>query len=294
MQRSAPQSPPHYRDASRPIGTTPFGAPPLPHYSANPHKDEAAHMPYIGIGLHVLAAIYFAVHAIRSGQSLYWLILLFSFPLLGSVVYFLAIYFPEARNSRGARQAIRSAKQLMDPGQDLHNARAELSRTPTVQNRVRLGMTLLDAGQAEEARTLLEQAASSPLGDDPYILTGLARARLESGHAALAVETLDGLFARHPDVRRKPEQTLLYAQALAAAQAPGARAAFERAVECGNDAAARCLYAEWLMAQPQPDDREQARSLFASIIDDAQHWSRHARSHNAAWLERTRAALKGY
>ncbi len=251
-------------------------------------------MPYIGIGLHVLAAIYFAVHAIRSGQSLYWLILLFSFPLLGSVVYFLAIYFPEVRHSRGARQVVRSAKQLMDPGQDLRNARTELARTPTVQNRVRLGMTLLDAGQAEEARTLLEQAASSPLGDDPYILTGLARARLESGYAALAVETLDGLFARHPDVRRKPEQTLLFAQALATAQAPGARAAFERAVECGNDATARCLYAEWLMAQPQPDDREQARSLFASIIDDAQHWSRHARSHNATWLERTKAALKGY
>ncbi len=48
----------------------------------------------------------------------------------------------------------------MDPGQDLRNARAELARTPTVQNRVRLGMTLLDAGQAEEARTLLEQAAA--------------------------------------------------------------------------------------------------------------------------------------
>lgn len=108
------------------------------------------------------------------------------------------------------------------------------------------------------------------------------------------METLDGLFARHPDVRRKPEQTLLYAQTLATAQAPGARAAFERAVECGNDAAARCLYAEWLMTQPKPADREQARSLFASIIDDAQHWSRHARSHNAAWLERTKAALKGY
>ncbi|CAM0118360.1 hypothetical protein SMG44B_10065 [Stenotrophomonas maltophilia] len=76
--------------------------------------------------------------------------------------------------------------------------------------------------------------------------------------------------------------------------APGTRAAFERAVECGNDAAARCLYAEWLMAQSQPDDREQARSLFASIIDDARHWSRHARSHNAAWLERTKVALMGY
>lgn len=251
-------------------------------------------MPYIGIGLHVLAAIFFAVHAIRSGQSLYWLLLLFSFPLLGSVVYFLAIYFPEARHSRGARQAIRSAKQLVNPGQDLRNARAELARTPTVQNRVRLGMTLLDAGQAEEARDLLEHAASSPLGDDPYILTGLARARLDSGHAALAVETLDGLFARHPDTRRKPEQTLLYAQALAEAQSPDARAAFERAVDCGNDAAARCLYAEWLMAQPQPADRDQARSLFDSILDDAKHWSRHARSRTSLRLEQIRVAMQGH
>ena len=123
-------------------------------------------MPYIGIGLHVLAAIYFAVHAIRSGQSLYWLILLFSFPLLGSVVYFLAIYFPEVRHSRGARQAIRSAKQLMDPGQDLRNARAELARTPTVQNRVRLGMTLLDAGQG---RITSHQAEAVAVGLDHHL-----------------------------------------------------------------------------------------------------------------------------
>lgn len=249
-------------------------------------------MPYLGIGLHFIAAIYFAVHAIRSGQSLYWLLLLFSFPLLGSVVYGLAIYLPEIRHSRGARQVVSSAKQFIDPGKDLRNARAELSRTPTVQNRVRLGMQLLGAGQAEEARELLELAASSPLGDDPYILTGLARARFESGQAALAVETLEGLFARHPDVRRKPEQTLLYAQALAGTGSPGAQAAFERAVECGNDAEARCMYAEWLLIQPDVADRERSHSLFASILDDARHWSRHARIHNALWLDRSKARMK--
>lgn len=192
-----------------------------------------------------------------------------------------------------ARKAIRSANQLINPGRDLRNAREGLARTPTVQNRVSLGMTLLDAGQSEEARTLLEEAASSALGDDPYILAGLARARLESGHGALAAETLDDLFARHPDTRRKPEQTLLYAQALASTHAPGTRAAFERAVECGSDAAARRLYAEWLMTQAEPNDREWARVLFASIIDDAQHWSSYACTHNAAWLQRTKAAMKG-
>lgn len=49
-----------------------------------------------------------------------------------------------------------------------------------------------------------------------------------------------------------------------------------------------------LMAQPQSAYRGQGRTLFDSIIDDAQHWSRHARSHNAASLERTKAALKGH
>ena len=145
-------------------------------------------MPYIGLGLHVLAAIYFAVHAIRSGQSLYWLILLFSFPLLGSVVYFLAIYFPEARNSRGARQVIRSAKQLMDPSQDLRNVRAELSRTPTLQNRVRLGMTLLDAGQANGTHKYgLQQ-------DDFYQLHAYGRSYLDGqGVVALVYPRTDKL-----------------------------------------------------------------------------------------------------
>lgn len=43
-------------------------------------------MPFVGLGLHFLVAIYFAVHALRSGQGLYWLFILFSFPILGSVV----------------------------------------------------------------------------------------------------------------------------------------------------------------------------------------------------------------
>lgn len=250
-------------------------------------------MPFIGIGLHVLAAIFFAVHAIRSGQSLYWLILLFSFPLLGSVVYFLAIYFPEIRHSRGARQVIRGASQLINPGQELRSARAELAHTPTLQNRVRLATVLLESGHVQEARPLFEQAASSPLGDEPHILTGLARARLESGDAVLSVETLEGMFARHPGTRRKPEQALLYAEALAASNSPGTREAFERAVECGNEAAARCRYGEWLLAQADADDQQQARGLFAGIVEDSKRWSSFARSHNAVWLERAKSVVKG-
>ncbi|MGF6416889.1 hypothetical protein ABH900_000350 [Stenotrophomonas sp. AN71] len=53
------------------------------------------------------------MYAFRSSQSLYWLILPFSFLLLDNVVYFLAIYFPEVRQSHGALQLVHSVKQLM-------------------------------------------------------------------------------------------------------------------------------------------------------------------------------------
>ena len=43
-------------------------------------------MPIVGLGLHILFALICAVHAIRTGQQLFWLIILFSFPLLGSLI----------------------------------------------------------------------------------------------------------------------------------------------------------------------------------------------------------------
>ena len=46
-------------------------------------------MPFVGLGLHLVVALFFAVHAVRTGREMYWLVILFSFPLLGSIAYFL-------------------------------------------------------------------------------------------------------------------------------------------------------------------------------------------------------------
>ena len=63
-------------------------------------------MPFLGIGFHVLIALYFAVHAIRTGQNLFWLMILFAFPLLGSIVYLFAIYLPELRDASPGKPAL--------------------------------------------------------------------------------------------------------------------------------------------------------------------------------------------
>ena len=248
-------------------------------------------MPYLGIGLHVIVAIYFAVHAVRSRQNLYCLLLLFAFPLLGSVVYFFAVYLPSLRQSHGARVATRAITQLVDPNRAIREARANFDRAPTVEHRMRLGAALLAAGNAGEALEHYQAAANGPFASDPALLLGLAQAQFALGDHAAANAALFRLFAASPRARQQPEPALLHARVLAALQAPGTQVAFEQALACASDAAPRCLFADWLAGQADEAAHQRANSLYAEIAHDARHWPRHAREHNREWLQRAQAAL---
>jgi hypothetical protein len=247
-------------------------------------------MRIFGISLYVIIALFFAVHAVRSQQNMYWLLILFLFPGLGSAVYFFVIYLPSLRQSRGARAATRAISQLVDPNRAVREARTDFDRAPTVAHRMRLGAALLDAGNAAEALEHYQAAVSGPFASDPALLQGLARAQFASGNASATQETLEKLFAANPLARQQSEPALLYARALATIGAPGTRAAFEMALTSASDAAPRCLYADWLAVQPDEADRRRARELYAEIVHDARHWPRHAREHNSEWLQRAQAS----
>ncbi|RDU97407.1 tetratricopeptide repeat protein [Trinickia dinghuensis] len=249
-------------------------------------------MPYFfGIGLHVIVAIYFAVHAVRHQQNIYWLFILFAFPMFGSLVYFFVVYLPSLRQTRGAYVAARAITQFVDPNRALRESRVEFDRAPTVANRMRLGAALLDAGNPQEAIEHYQAAANGPFADDPALLVGLARAQFELNRFAAADATLTRLFSTDPQSRNKAEPALLYARALAALGAPGTRAAFEAALACASDAAPRCLFADWLAAQPGEADHRRAIALFEDILQDGKHWPRYAREHNREWLQRAQSAL---
>jgi hypothetical protein len=247
-------------------------------------------MSFFGIGLHVIVALCFAVHAIRTRQNLYWIFILFVFPLLGSLVYLFAVLLPSLRQSRGGYAAARAISQLVDPDRALREARIEFDRAPTVQHRMRLGAALLAAGKPAEALEQYQQAASGPFADDPGLLLGLARAQFAVGQHAAAEATLTRLFSAQPQARDQGEPALLYARALAASGSTGTRAAFERALKCASDAAPRCLFADWLAQQADQQDHQRAYSLYAEIVHDAKHWPRHAREHNREWLQRAQSA----
>lgn len=240
-------------------------------------------MPYLGLGLHLVFAIYFAVHAVRTNQGLYWVFLLIMFPGLGSLVYFLAVWLPEARNSRAARRAGSAVRRMLDPGRELREAQEAMEAAPSTRSRTRLGEALLAAGRAPEAVPQFEAAARGLYADDPELQAKLAHALLEAGRPADARSKLDALIARHPTFR-SPAAHLVYARAVAAlGEQAQAREEFEVLVDSypGLEARARYagLLAEW-------GDLEKARTLAAETLAAARRLPRHTREAEREWIAR--------
>lgn len=241
----------------------------------------------IGFGsLHLLLALFFAVHAVRNGQPLYWLLILFMFPLLGSAVYALAVWLPEMRQSRGARSATRKVRALLDPGRELREAREAHAQTPTVGNAVRLADALIAGNQAAEALPLYESALSGLYADDPDLIARRARALLELGRAAEARAQLDALIARKPDYRN-PAAHLTYARAVAAlGERERAHEEFAVLLDSFPGLEARARYAALLRDWGETD---RARLLAADSLRYSQRLPKHSRDADRQWI----AVLQG-
>ena len=244
-------------------------------------------MPFIGL-IYIAIAIFFAVHALRSGRNMVWLFILFLFPFLGSVVYFLVEYLPEMRHSSVGRRSARVVKSLVDPNRALREAELAFDRTPTADNRHRLAEALLARGDAEAAIEHFQACASGPYADDAKFLRGLARAQLGAGRHAAAVATLDRLFAAHP-AESRAEPALWYAQALAEVDEARALAAFERASTTFDTTETLAAYGLYLARLGRD---AQARPLLERVVHNGRVGTASSRDLNRAWIDQARAALK--
>lgn len=245
-------------------------------------------MPFFGLGLHILIAIFFAIHVVRSGQQMYWLIILFSFPLLGSIVYFVAIYLPDSRLQHGARKAVSIAAKVLDPTRELREARAAFDYTPTAQNQMRLASALLEAGQAQEAATNYESCLKGPFSSDLDMRWGAARAWLACGRHDQAVSQLQAIRSTEANFRTE-EITLALGRALAGAgRHEEARAEFDAAFHRFGSFETRAEYAIWAVTH---GERALADKLNAEIQQAMARWNRHTRTLNEATVQRLRAAF---
>ena len=240
-----------------------------------------------GIGLHVIVAIFFAIHAMRSGQQMYWLMILFAFPLLGSIVYFFAIYLPDSRLQHGARKAVAAVGRALDPTRELREAREAFNFTPTAQNQMRLAAALLEAGDAKEAAANYEACLRGPFASDLEIKYAASRAFVESGEPQRAIAHLREV--RAADANFRGEQiSLLLARALAAAgQQPQAGEEFAAAEARFGSFEAKAEYAMWALAS---GDKPLAERLLTELDDISKRWSNATRELQMPLMRRLQAA----
>ena len=90
-----------------------------------------------GVGVHVLIALCFAIHAIRNGQPFFWLWILFVFPFFGSVVYLMAVYLPQSRMPYQAHILSKKALHVLQPNRAINQAKTQYESIPSVENAVR-------------------------------------------------------------------------------------------------------------------------------------------------------------
>jgi hypothetical protein len=246
-------------------------------------------MPYLAGLLHLAMAAFFGVHAVRTGRPSWWLFVLLSAPLLGSVIYFFAEFLPEQRHSRGARRVIRAVQAIVDPTRALREAQEDFDRTPSADHRARLADALLDAGRADDALAHYRACLTGHHAKDAKLRIGLARAALAASQPRLAVDTLQALFVEEPE-RWSGAPALLLARAQAeAGDDAAARAASDEALTRHDGFETRCAYGLYLASR---GNDARARELLQGALRDAQLVDEHARVLNRESLDAARAALE--
>jgi hypothetical protein len=244
-------------------------------------------MPIAGLGLHIIIAALCAIHVVRTHQPLYWLIILFSFPLLGSLVYFVVIYLPNSRLQRGARRAVAAAARVLDPERELREARMAFEDTPTAQTQMRLAAALLEAGAAAEAAGMYERCLTGPFADDLDIRFGAARACVACQRYPEAIGHLEAIRASNPNFRPDAITLLLARSYAGTSRNADARREFEAAVARFGTFEARAEYAIWALAT---GDAATARRLQTEMDQVTKRWNAHTRELNEPTMQRLRAA----
>lgn len=245
-------------------------------------------MPFAGIGLHIIIAIFFAVHSVRTGQNNYWLFILLAFPFLGSLVYAIAIYLPNSRLERGARQLAQNAAKSLDPTRDLREAQTAFDYSSTAQNEIRLAQALLEAGQPQQALQHFEASMKGPFANDLEIRWGAAQAAYQAGQPQSALQHLKTIA--QTDINyRADEVGLLIAKAYSAqGDKAMARQSFEFVRERSASFDVIAEYAIWCA---ENGDWGAAQRLRNEIEKAQTNWTSHQRSLNRETLQRVKTAF---
>lgn len=240
------------------------------------------------IGLSLIFSIALCVHVVRTGQQMYWLMIILLFQPLGGLVYLVAIIAPEFLGGAKAQKARQAARQVLDPQREYREAGQAVEDAPTVTNRTRLAVAASGLGRHAEAERLYGEALQGMYADDPQLLLGRANALIELNRSAEALPLLESLSAQSP-AARTPNVALAMGRAY---HALGRQAEADTALRWaaahlpGFEGMAR--YAVFLA---QTGRKDEARETLAEIDKRLAKTHSHFRKEARGWRDLAAAAV---
>ncbi len=244
---------------------------------------------YIVSGLISLGLI---VHCIKTGRNTIWvyvLVVLMSFPFIGSLVYIGAEILPDLLRSRTSRRTMRGIRTTLDPEGNLRKFENEMNVTGNVASRQRYADELVKLGRAAEALPIYQTCLTGVFTDDPKLLMGYASAQFEAGDATGARQTLDDLIQKNPEFK-SADGHLLYARALEAeGDVTKALSEYATLAEYFPGAEAFVRYARLLN---RSDQRPLAQQTLKALLDRAKFAPDHYRKAQREWLDEANRELQ--
>lgn len=235
--------------------------------------------------------IYFAVHAVRSGRF-GWLFIILFFPALGAIIYFIAEYLPELKQSgrtkRIAGNVAGSVANVIDPGRKVRELEAKLKLTPSFANRQALADAYLEADRIDEAIALYEQNTTGIHAEDPGTLSGLALAWARKGDVAKALGYAER-YRKKKETSLAGEMDLLYA-ALLEKSGDVEGAIREYRILARKNIGEEARYRAGLLLRLQGRE-EEALAEFEEVVRGAEVLPAHYKKANKQWIELAKKEL---
>lgn len=242
------------------------------------------------LGLSFLIAIVLCVHAVRTGQQMYWLWIILALQPIGGIVYFVAVIGPELWGGKTARKVGAAARQAIDPQREYREAAKAVDDAPTVANRVRLAVAATELGKYDEAERLYADSLTGMYADDAQLLLGRANALIELNRPAEALPLLEKL-GEQPTAGRTPHTMLALGrvyQALGREEQAETALSWAAANYPGFEGVAR--YTAFLARMGRKDE---ARAQLAEIDKRLAKTHAHFRKEAKRWRDFAAAAVGG-
>lgn len=222
------------------------------------------------------------IHAIKTGRTNPWLMVIVFLPLIGSLIYLFMELIPEMMTTRQAHSVKRGLQNVADPSREFRARKREVEMVGSADAKRGLAEEYMRRAMYADAADLYRSALTGMHTDDPVLLYGLARALLADGDGAGAQATLDALQACNPGFVSN-EAHMTYARALES-QGKNSEALdeYKALIRTFPGEEARCRYAQLLQKMGAG---EEARAAFREVIRSLDGAPRHYRREQKEWGE---------